>query len=328
MTTSFWHDKKVLVTGASGMLGSHVSRRLLEAGARLTVTARKGPCELWNDLIGPAQVDWRQGDLRSAEFASACTANQEVVFHFASRIAGLAYNDGAPGEMMTYNTILDLQVLEAAARNEVALFFYPSGALVYDEAAMVPIGETASIAGPPVRACRGAAWAKRAAEIAINFTTEQVGMSAVIARFSNVYGPGDEYGADRAHLIGNLIRCIANGESPEIWGDGTQRRSFLYVDDAVQAALRLAEVASGHGPINVGGQVEYTVRDIATMLLEISGKALAPAFRPDRPLGLRRKLLDNGKLRELTGFEESTSLRTGLERTYAWYVSRHRPPAP
>jgi nucleoside-diphosphate-sugar epimerase len=321
MTTSFWRDKKVLVTGATGMLGSHVSRRLLEAGARLTVTTRTERCEIWDDLIGSGQVDCRQGDLRSADFARACTAHQEVVFHFASRIAGLAYNERAPGEMMTYNTILDLQVLEAAARNDVALFFYPSGALVYDEAAMAPIGETASIGGPPVRACRGAAWAKRAAEIAISFTTEQVGMSAVTARFSNVYGPGDEFGADRAHLIGNLIRCIANDERPEIWGDGTQRRSFLYVDDAVRAALRLAEVASGQGPINVGGQVEYSVREIATMLLDISGKALAPVFHPDRPLGLRRKLLDNGKLRELTGFEESTSLRAGLETTYAWYLS-------
>jgi nucleoside-diphosphate-sugar epimerase len=248
-----------------------------------------------------------------------------VVFHFASQIAGLAYNEGHAGEMMTYNAILDVQVLDAAARNGVTSFFYPSGALVYDEAAEAPIGEDASTSGVPVWACRGAAWAKRAVETAIGLVAEQSGMSGVIARFSNVYGPGDDFGTERAHLLGNLIRCIAHDERPEILGDGSQRRAFLYVDDAVDAALRVAERASRPDPINIGGRTEYAVRDIVDMLLSISGKSLEPLFHADRPVGLKRKLLDDTRLRRVTAFEEATSLRAGLEPTYRWYVARCRP---
>jgi len=301
-----------------------VAERLLEAGARVTVATRTGRSAIWDDLLAHAPIDRRQGDLRDAAFARACTAGQEVVFHFASRIAGLAYNQCHAGEMMTYNAILDLQVLDAAASNGVGSFFYPSGALVYDEAAVAPVGERASTSGAPLWACRGAAWAKRAVETAIGFMTEQVGMSAVIARFANIYGPGDDFGTERAHLLGNLIRCIVHDERPEIWGDGTQLRSFLYVDDAVEAALRVVECAPGSHPINIGGQTEYAVRDIVSMLLDISGKPLHPLFHSDRPVGLKRKLLDNTKLRDLTAFEESTSLRTGLETTYHWYVSQCR----
>jgi nucleoside-diphosphate-sugar epimerase len=324
MDLPFWRDKKVLVTGGTGLLGAHTTKRLLDAGARLTVATRTGRSAIWDDLLATAPVDSRRGDLRDTAFASACTAGQDVVFHFASRIAGLHYNDRHPGEMMTYNTMLDLQVLEASARNGVGTFFYPSGALVYEEAAPTPVGEAASTRGAPVHACRGAAWAKRAVETAIELTTEQTGMAAVVVRFSNVYGPGDDFRPERAHLIGNLVRCIAAGEAPEIWGDGTQLRSFLYVDDAVDAAVRLAESAPGRGPINVGGQVEYSIRQIVETLLDVSGKPLSPVYRSDRPLGLRRKLLDNARVRALIGFEESTSLRAGLEHTYAWYRAARR----
>jgi nucleoside-diphosphate-sugar epimerase len=324
MRAPFWRDKAILVTGATGMLGAHVTKRLLDAGARLTVATRTGRSPVWDDLLGDAPIDRRQGDLRDATFARACTAGQDVVFHFASRIAGLAYNQSHAGDMMTYNAILDLQVLDAAARNGVASFFYPSGALVYDEAAEAPIGEDASSTGAPLWACRGAAWAKRAVETAIGFVAEQFGMSAVVARFSNVYGPGDDFGTERAHLLGNLIRCIAHDERPEIWGDGSQRRSFLYVDDAADAALRVAERASRPDPINIGGRTEYAVRDIVNMLLSISGKSLEPLFHSDRPVGLKRKLLDSTRLRSLTAFEESTSLRAGLEATYRWYASQRR----
>jgi len=304
------------------MLGSHLTRRLLDAGSRVTVASRTGHSRAWAGLVDADRVDSRRGDLRHADFADACTRGQEVVFHCASRIAGLAYNQRHPGEMLTYNAILDLQVLEAAARSGVQLYFYPSGALVYDENVAVPVSESASTKGEPVAACKGASFAKRAAETAVQLVAEESGMRTVVARFSNIYGPGDEFDGERAHLIGNMIRAIAHDEPPEIWGDGTQLRSFLYVDDAVAAAVKLAELGIDHGPINVGGQTECTVRDIAETLLEISGKALTSAYRSaGRPLGLRRKLLDNGKLRALTGFEETTSLRVGLETTYRWYAS-------
>lgn len=315
----FWRSQRVLVTGGTGFVGSHLTRRLLESGAVLTVASRSGRSRLFQELVGEGRVRRVHGDLRVAELADRCTRNQDIVFHCASKIAGLAYNCEHAAQMLAYNTILDLQVLDAAARNGVKHFVYPSGALVYDKDVPIPAGETASVTGDPVEACKGASWAKRVTERALSFFEEEFGMHTVIARFSNLYGPGDDFEPETAHLIGNAIRLVAHDTAPEIWGDGLQLRSYLYVTSAIDAILRLVETGWFRGPINIGGQVEYTVRDIVNMIIEISGKPLKPIFRPERPTGLDRKLLDITRFRELTDLNESVPLREGLERTYDWY---------
>ena len=310
----FWRGKRVLVAGGTGFLGSHVTRALATAGARVTIASRSGQ----GALPRPEDVRSLRGDLRDPVFASECTRGQDVVFHFASRIAGLAYNARHPAEMMTYNTVLDLQVLDAAARNAVPRCFYPSGALVYDETAAVPVTEMAPTGGEPLAACQGAAWAKRAVEAAIRCYLAEFDMRVVVARLSNVYGPGDDFRPETAHLIANTIRRVARGEPPDVVDDGTPIRSYLYVGDAVGAILRLAELAPT-GPVNVGGRHEVSVRELVELIIEISGTPLVPRLMAEGPRGLSRKLLDTTRLRTLTGFRESTSLRDGLTRTYEWY---------
>ncbi|NIP99316.1 MAG: NAD-dependent epimerase/dehydratase family protein, partial [Nitrospinaceae bacterium] len=179
-----------------------------------------GQSKLGHALPGD-RLDILRGDLREAEFADRCTRGQDIVFHFASKIAGLGYNAQHPAEMMAYNTLLDLQVINAAARNRVPLFFYPSGALVYDRDAPNPITESTASLGPPIEACKGATWAKRTCEIALDYFREEFGMQPIVARLSNLYGPGDDFDPETAHLIGNTIRLVAQGEAPEIWGDGS-----------------------------------------------------------------------------------------------------------
>lgn len=311
---NFWRERRVLVTGGTGFLGSHVTRALAAAGARVTVVSRSGQ----GDLPLPDGVACVRGDLRDPHIAASCTRDQEVVLHFASKIAGLAYNIRHPAEMMTHNTILDLQVMDAAARNGVSLFFYPSGALVYDEAVATPITETASTGGVPLAACQGAAWAKRAAEAAIRCYEAEHDMRFVLARLSNVYGPGDDFHPETAHLIASTIRRVAHGEAPQVVGDGSAQRAYLFADDAVAAILRLLEVAPA-GPVNIGGQHEVSVRDVVRLVIEVAGASVVPRSDAGGPSGLSRKFLDVTHLRTLVAFEESTSLREGLRRTYEWY---------
>lgn len=315
----FWRGKRVLVAGGTGFLGSHLTRNLAAAGAGVTIASRSGQ----GALPRPLDVRSLRGDLRDPAFASECTRGQDVVFHCASKIAGLAYNARHPAEMMTYNTVLDLQVLDAAARNAVPLCFYPSGALVYDETAAVPVTEAASTGGEPLAACQGAAWAKRAVEAAIRCYLAEYDMRVVVARLSNVYGPGDDFRPETAHLIANTIRRVASGEPPEIVDDGAPMRSYLYAADAVEAILRLVELAPT-GPVNVGGQHEISVRELVELVIEISGTPLVPRFKATGPRGLSRKLLDTTRLQTLTGFHESTPLREGLTRTYEWYRQHAR----
>lgn len=309
-----WRDRRVLVTGGTGFLGAHVTRALVAAGARVTVVSRSGA----GDLPPPGGVASIRGDLRDPHVAALCTRDQEVVLHFASKIAGLAYNMRHPAEMMTYNTILDLQVMDAAARSGVSLFFYPSGTLVYDEAVATPIAETASTGGAALVACQGATWAKRAAEAAIRCHEAEHDMKFVLARLSNVYGPGDDFDPETAHLIASTIRRVAGGKTPEIVGDGSALRAYLYVDDAVAAILRLLELAPT-GPVNIGGQHEVSVRDVVRLIVDVAGASVVPRLGAGGPSGLSRKLLDVTRLRALVGFQESTPLREGLRRTYEWY---------
>lgn len=324
MDLQFWRGQRVLITGGSGFIGSHLTDRLAESGAELTVVAHSYRSESQRTSVTHERINFVRGDLCDGEFAARCMRNQDIVLHFASRIAGLGYNSHHPAEMMSYNAILDLQVLRAAACSGVRLFFYPSGALVYDRNVPTPITEDASVTGDPVAACKGAAWAKRLCERAIPFFREEHGMHTVVARFSNIYGPGDDFAPDTAHLVGNTIRLVANDEAPQIWGDGSALRSYLYVTSAVDAILVLVERGATDGPINIGGQREYTVKDIVRLILEVSGKTLRPIFHPERPTGLDRKLLDITRFRDLTGFTESVPLKEGLQRTYEWYVARRQ----
>ena len=149
-------------------------------------------------------------------------------------------------------------------------------------------------------------------------------MRTVVARFSNIYGPGDDFEPESAHLIGNTIRLVANDEPPEIWGDGSQLRAYLYVASAIEAVLFLVEAGTEQGPINIGGQAEYSVKDIIELIIEISGKPLNPILHPEYPTGIDRKLLDVTRFRRMTGLDESVSLKEGLQQTYAWYLASRR----
>lgn len=321
MNLKFWNNKRVLITGGTGFIGSHLTEYLYNTGAILTVVSRSEKSKLWKQLIYRDKIEYLKGDLQNQEFVDKCTRNKDIVFHFASKIAGLGYNSKHPAEMMAYNLILDMQVLNAAAKNNVNLFFYPSGALVYDHDVPTPISEEASSSGKPVEACQGASWAKRASEIALPFFFDEYGMKSVIARFCNLYGPGDDINSESAHLIGNIIRLVANDESPEIWGDGTQLRSYLYISDAIEAIVCLAEEGINCDPINIGGTMEYSVKDIVNLIVDISGKPSKATFHPDCPCGLNRKILNLKKIQKLTGLQEKTTLRTGLQKTYKWYLS-------
>ncbi|MFQ5443137.1 MAG: NAD-dependent epimerase/dehydratase family protein, partial [Nitrospinales bacterium] len=195
----------MLITGGMGFIGSHLTERLAQTGARIAVASKPGNNKRIKNINFGDNIEFLGGDLRDPEFAHHCTRNKEIVLHFASKIAGLGYNSKHPAEMMTYNTILDLQVLQSSAQNNVPLFFYPSGALVYDRDVSHPVSEEASTSGEPVDACKGASGAKRAVEKAILFFREEYPMDIMIGRLSNLYGPGDDIDPDTAHLIGNTI---------------------------------------------------------------------------------------------------------------------------
>lgn len=318
MASEFWKGKRVLVTGGAGFIGSHVAEALLDAAAIVTIASRfrtRG-FRLVEHLKGKAL--FAQGDLTDAEHAAACTRGQDAVLHFASKITGLRYNSAHPADMLMSNAILDLRVLDAAALSSVPLVLYISGALVYDVDVPVPTREEEPVSGIPTEDCKGAVWAKRIGETAVQYLIEERAMKIAVARLANVYGPRDDFRRETAHLIGAVVRTVAEGRAPEIWGDGSQTRSYLYVSDAVRALLLLAELAQNKGPVNICSEHEHSVRDIVDCVIRASGDRVEPVYRPG-PRGTTRRRLDTAKLRALTGFTETVGLGEGIGKTVEWF---------
>lgn len=326
MGLEFWKDQRVLVTGGAGFIGSHAAEALQEAGACVTIASRfkTHGHRFVEHLRGRAALV--AGDLTETRFAEHCTRGQDAVLHFASKIAGLGYNSRHPADMLASNAVLDLQVLQAAARNRVPLFLYVSGALVYDAEAPVPTAEDAPVAGAPTEDCKGAVWAKRIGEKAVEYFVEEHRMNIALARLANVYGPRDDFAPETAHLIGNVIRTVVDGKSPELWGDGLHTRSYLYVSDAVRALLLLAELGANQGPVNVCSRREVTVREIVDRIVEASGASVNVILRPG-PSGVARRRLDTGKLHTLTQFEEAVGLAEGIARTVEWFRENRSTPS-
>jgi GDP-L-fucose synthase len=315
----FWSGKSILVSGAAGFIGSHVVEELHARGARVTAAdCNRAHAALRLEPL--AGVRTLIGDLTEASFAEEAARDQEIVFHLAARMAGLQYNASHPAEMLVCNTLLDLQVLRACARNGVAQVLFCSGALVYDRDRPVPTPEEGPASGDTNPDCEGSAWAKRIGERAARYFEQETGMKLVVARLANVFGPRDDFDPQTAHLIGKVIRDLAEGKTPELHGDGAQLRAYLYVSDAVEALLRLMEAGVHGETVNVCARSEVTVRTVIDTITSAMASSSSPVSRAG-PTGVSRRLLDTTKLRALTGFEERVSFREGIERTARWFLS-------
>lgn len=315
---SFWTDKRILITGGAGFIGSHLVERLWELGAHVTSADRdEARSRLRLAHLEGARV--LVGDLTESAFAVEATRDQDIVFHMAAKMAGLKYNAAHPADMLVENALLDLQVLKSCARNRIERILFCSGALVYDAARPAPTTEDAPAGGDPNPDCEGSAWAKRIGEKAAGYYRQESGMRIIIARLANVFGPRDDFSSETAHLVGNVMRTIAEGKVPELHGDGTQLRAFLFVTDAVEALLRLVEVGAFGGTVNVCAQSEVSVSEAIETIMAAMGIQGLPITKSG-PTGVSRRLLDSTKLRSLTGFRERVSFREGIERTVSWFL--------
>jgi nucleoside-diphosphate-sugar epimerase len=261
-------------------------------------------------------------DLRTYENCLHATRNVDEVYNLAADMGGIGYITAYLADIAHNNTLINVHMLEASKRNGVKRFLFSSSACVYAQskqknADVTPLAEEDAYPAEPEQ---GYGWEKLYAEELCRYYTRDYKLETRIVRFHNVYGPLGTYdgGKEKAPAaISRKVAMAADGDEIEIWGDGQQTRSFMYVDDCVEGLLRIMQ-SDYHAPLNLGTDRLVAVNELVDIICGIADKKLIKRYDGTKPQGVRGRNSDNTRLRHLFGWEPTISLEKGLHRTYCW----------
>ena len=319
-TMSFWTQKKVVVTGGRGFIGSHLVERLLEAGANVKVGDSAYPNGTVNDLA-TQDVELHDGDLADPENCRKICRGADVVMHLAAKIRGVGYNVKHHGEMFFSNAVMNLHMLEAARLAGVDRFLCVSTVGVYPKDCKVPTPEEDGFKGEPEETGYGYGWAKRQAEVQARCYKSEYGMKIAIVRPYNVYGPRMDFNPETAPVVSSQIRKVLEAKDVlTIWGNGEQSRSFTYVSDEVIGMMLTLEKYPEADPLNIGTSEEIKIKDLVQLIVRLSGKNLQLVFDTSKPAGAARRCPDISKAKRLIGYQPEVRMEEGLQKTIEWYL--------
>jgi GDP-L-fucose synthase len=306
-------DAKVYVAGHRGLVGSAVLRHLQAKGFTNLLTRTRA--EL--DLRDPHAVD--------AFFAAE---RPQYVILAAAKVGGILANATNPADFIHQNLMIAANVIDAAHRFEVSKLLNLGSSCIYPKHAPQPLREDALLTGPLESTNRAYAIAKIAAIELCDAYRTQHGRSFISAMPTNLYGPGDNFDLETSHVLPALIRKAveakeAGAASITVWGTGTPRREFLFVDDLADACLFLLQHFDEAGPINVGTGEDVTIRELAELVCEVVGFGGEIVFDESKPDGTPRKLMDVSRLAGL-GWRARTSLEDGVVQTVDGYLAQQR----
>lgn len=322
--TKFWRNKKVLVTGGAGFIGSHLTEMLIEKGAKVTVADNLSNGNLNNLKNVIKNVKLLKNDLKILDEARKACKGQEIIMNLAAKVGGIEYNRTHLGTMFKDNVLLNTTMLEAARLEKVERFLVISSACVYPRFCKIPTPESEGFEGVPEPTNEGYGWAKRMAEAQGRFYHQEFGMKIGIVRPYNAYGPRDHFDPEKSHVIPALIKRIFDNENPlKVWGDGEQSRAFLFVEDFARGLITAIEKYPVPDPINIGTDEEIKIKDLLNLLLKISRKNPKIIFDKTKPAGQPRRNCDTKKAKEKIGFSAKISLPVGLKETINWYEKNY-----
>ena len=304
-------DKRIVVTGGAGFLGTAVCRVLAARGVapeRLFVPRR-------------AEFDLT---VESAVERLYDVARPDVVIHLAAEVGGIGANMAHPGRFFYANMAMGLHLVEHARRRGLAKFVHTGTVCAYPKHCPIPFREDDLWNGYPEETNAPYGVAKKALFVMLDGYRREYGLKSAVAVPVNLYGPGDNFDPASSHVIPALIRKCEEArvaQAPEVvcWGTGAATREFLYVDDAAEGIVRAAEVMEEPVPINLGGGVEIPIRDLVVKIAAACGYAGRIAWDATKPDGQPRRGLDISRARELLGWEPRQDFDVGLAKTVAWW---------
>ena len=318
-------QKDALVCGAGGFIGSHMVKRLKKEGFRVRGVDLKYP-----EFGDSAADDFIIGDLRDPRLCEKVADRAfDEVYQFAADMGGAGFvftgeNDAA---IMHNSAMINLNMLEACRTAKVKRIFYSSSACIYPEYNQKDPENPncAEDSAYPAAPDSDYGWEKLFSERLYMAYARNYGMDVHIARYHNIFGEEGTWKGGREKSPAALCRKIAevkDGGEIEMWGDGKQTRSFLYISECLEATLRLTR-SDFMGPVNIGSEEMVTINRLAELIMRISGKKVAIRHIPG-PLGVRGRNSDNRLIRQKLGWAPSQPLETGLRTTYRWIEEQVR----
>lgn len=308
---------RVLVTGAGGFIGHHLTALLKRRGSWVRGVDVKHP----EYATTPAD-EFELLDLRRWANCLQATRGVDRCYNLAANMGGIGFITEYKAEIMRDSVLINTHMLEAARLNGIEKFLFTSSACVYpgyrqNVAEVAPLKEEEAY---PADAEDGYGWEKLFTERMCRHYYEDYGLRTYVVRFHNIYGPLGTYDGGREKSPAAICRKIAlaqDGEEIEIWGDGQQTRSYCYIDDCVEGITRLIETED-HDPVNLGSDRLVTIDELVDIVARVAGKRIVKRHNLQKPQGVRGRNSDNAKLRRVLGWEPSVSLEQGLARTYRW----------
>jgi GDP-L-fucose synthase len=309
-TTSFWRDKRVVVTGGAGFLGTHVVQELQDRECGHIFVPRSREYDLVDNEACKRLLRDTQPDL---------------VIHLAGLVGGIGANQVNPGRFFYDNLMMGVQLMEQSRLARVPKFVAVGTVCAYPKFTPVPFKEDDLWNGYPEETNAPYGLAKKMLLVQSQAYRQQYGFNSIFLLPANLYGPKDEFHPARSHVVPALIKkCIDAKESGSdhmvVWGDGTPTREFLFVEDAAKGILLASERYNKSEPVNLGSSFEISIKDLVETIARLTGFAGKIVWDTSKPNGQPRRKLDTGRAEREFGFRATTSFEEGLRRTVDWYV--------